>query len=78
MSDDTHPSGDTGVSGWFQRLVQGRAGDVKTRDDIADFLETFHERGIAQAALHKLCAVIHSGAMTFGEIVEDGDVVSVA
>jgi len=46
MSDDTHPSGDTGVSGWFQRLVQGRAGDVKTRDDIAEFLETFHERGI--------------------------------
>jgi magnesium and cobalt transporter len=46
MSDDTHPSGDTGVSGWFQRLVQGRAGDVKTRDDIAEFLETFHERGV--------------------------------
>ena len=46
MSDDTHPSGDTGVSGWFQRLVQGRSGDVKTRDDIAEFLETFHERGI--------------------------------
>ena len=46
MSDDTHPSGDTGVSGWFQRLVQGRAGDVKTREDIAEFLETFHERGI--------------------------------
>ena len=46
MSDDTHPSGDTGVSGWWQRLVQGRAGDVKTRDDIADFIETFHERGI--------------------------------
>ena len=47
MSDDTHPSGsDTGVSGWWQRLVQGRAGDVKTRDDIAEFLETFLERGI--------------------------------
>jgi len=46
MSDDTHPSGDTGVSGWWQRLVQGRAGDVKSRDDIAEFLETFHERGI--------------------------------
>jgi magnesium and cobalt transporter len=46
MSDDTHPSGDTGVSGWFQRLVQGRAGDVKTREDIAEFLEGFHERGI--------------------------------
>ena len=46
MSDDTHPSGDTGVSGWWQRLVQGRAGDVKTRDDIAEFLEGFRERGI--------------------------------
>jgi magnesium and cobalt transporter len=46
MSDDTHPSGDTGVSGWWQRLVQGRAGDVKTRDDIAEFIETFFERGV--------------------------------
>ncbi|HUQ50762.1 MAG TPA: transporter associated domain-containing protein [Gammaproteobacteria bacterium] len=46
MSDDTHPSGDTGVSGWFQRLVQGRAGDVKTRDEIAEFLGGFKERGI--------------------------------
>jgi magnesium and cobalt transporter len=46
MSDDTHPSGDTGVSGWFQRLVQGRAGDVKTRDEIAEFLEGFKERGV--------------------------------
>jgi magnesium and cobalt transporter len=46
MSDDTHPSSDTGVSGWWQRLVQGRAGDLKTRDDIAEFLETFRERGI--------------------------------
>jgi magnesium and cobalt transporter len=49
MSDDTHPSGDTGVSGWFQRLVQGRAGDVKSRDDIAEFLETFYERGVVGA-----------------------------
>ena len=46
MSDDTHPSGDTGVSGWFQRLVQGRAGDAKTRDEIAEFLAGFIERGI--------------------------------
>jgi magnesium and cobalt transporter len=46
MSDDTHPSGDTGVSGWFQRLVQRRAGDVKNRDEITEFLETFKERGI--------------------------------
>jgi magnesium and cobalt transporter len=49
MSDDTHPSGDTGVSGWWQRLVQGRAGDLKTRDEIAEFLEGFLERGIIGA-----------------------------
>ena len=45
MSDDTHPSSDTGVSGWWQRLVQGRV-DAKTRDDIAEFLAGFLERGI--------------------------------
>jgi hemolysin (HlyC) family protein len=44
MSDDSHPSGDTGVSGWWQRLVQGR--DVRTREDIAEFLAGFLERGI--------------------------------
>ncbi len=44
MSDDTHPSSDTGVSGWWQRLVQGR--DVRTREDIAEFLAGFIERGI--------------------------------
>jgi magnesium and cobalt transporter len=44
MSDDTHPSGDTGVSGWWQRLVQGR--DVRTREDVAEFLAGFLERGI--------------------------------
>jgi magnesium and cobalt transporter len=49
MSDDTHPSGDTGVSGWWQRLVQGRAGDVKSREDIAAFLEGFLERAIIGA-----------------------------
>ena len=48
MSDDTHPSGDTGVSGWFQRLVQGR-GDAKTRDQLAEFLAGFLERGIIGA-----------------------------
>ena len=48
MSDDTHPSGDTGVSGWFQRLVQGR-GDAKTREELAEFLEQFLERGIIGA-----------------------------
>jgi magnesium and cobalt transporter len=49
MSDDTHPSGDTGVSGWFQRLVQGRGGDLRTRDEIAEFLEGFRERGVIGA-----------------------------
>ena len=44
MSDETHPSGDTGVSGWWQRLVAGR--DVRTREDIAEFLAGFVERGI--------------------------------
>jgi magnesium and cobalt transporter len=48
MSDDTHPSGDTGVSGWFQRLVQGR-GDAKTREELAEFLAGFLERGIIGA-----------------------------
>ena len=49
MSDDTHPSGDTGVSGWWQRLVQGRAGDVKTREEITEFLATIRDRGILAA-----------------------------
>ena len=46
MSDDTHPSGDTGVSGWFQRLGQGRAGEAKSREDIVEFLAGFLERGV--------------------------------
>jgi magnesium and cobalt transporter len=45
MSDDTPPSGDTGVSGWWQRLVQGR-GDIKTREEIVEFLEGFRDRGL--------------------------------
>jgi magnesium and cobalt transporter len=49
MSDDTHPSGDTGVSGWWQRLVQGRAGDIKTREEIGEFLESFLARGVIGA-----------------------------
>jgi magnesium and cobalt transporter len=48
MSDDTHPSSDTGRSGWWQRLVQGR-GDVKTREDVVEFLAGFLERGVIQA-----------------------------
>jgi magnesium and cobalt transporter len=46
MSDDSHPSPDTGVSGWFHRLVQGRVGDVKTREEIAEFIEGFRDRGV--------------------------------
>jgi magnesium and cobalt transporter len=46
MSDETPPSSDTGVSGWWTRLVQGRAGDVKTREDVAEFLAQFRDRGI--------------------------------
>ena len=49
MSDDTHPSSDTGVSGWWQRLVQGRAGEAKTREDVAEFLAGFLERNIIDA-----------------------------
>jgi len=45
MSDDSHPSSDTGVSGWWQRLVQGRV-DVRTRDEIAEFLAGFLDRGV--------------------------------
>jgi magnesium and cobalt transporter len=50
MSDDSHPSSDTGVSGWWQRLVQGRGGDVKTREEIAEFLAGFRDRGILAPA----------------------------
>jgi magnesium and cobalt transporter len=46
MADDTHPSGDTGVSGWWHRLVQGRPGDVKNREKIVEFLATFRDRGL--------------------------------
>jgi magnesium and cobalt transporter len=49
MSDDTHPSNDTGRSGWWARLVQGRAGDVKTREAVVEFLAGFLERGVIQA-----------------------------
>src|SRR5215510_5189433 len=45
MSDDSHSSSDTGVSGWWQRLVTGRV-EAKSREDIADFIEGFRERGI--------------------------------
>jgi magnesium and cobalt transporter len=45
MADETHPS-DTGVSGWWARLFQDRANDVKTREEIVDFLAGFRERGV--------------------------------
>jgi magnesium and cobalt transporter len=44
MSDESNPS-DTGVSGWWARLVQGR-GDVKDREQIIEFLSGFVERGV--------------------------------
>ena len=44
MSDESNPS-DTGVSGWWARLVQGR-GDVKDREQIVEFLAGFVERGV--------------------------------
>ena len=47
MSDETNPS-DTGVSGWWARLVQGR-GDVKDREQIIEFLAGFVERGVLAA-----------------------------
>jgi hemolysin (HlyC) family protein len=46
MSDESHPSSDTGVSGWWHRLFQGRADEVKSRGEIAGFLAQFTERGI--------------------------------
>jgi magnesium and cobalt transporter len=46
MSDETHPSGDTGVSGLWARLFRGRADEVKTREDIAGFLAEFRDRGV--------------------------------
>jgi magnesium and cobalt transporter len=48
MSDDSHPSSDTGRSGWWQRLVQGRGAELKSRQEIIEFLAGFLERGIIQ------------------------------
>ena len=47
MSDETNPS-DTGVSGWWARLVQGRA-DVNDRGQIVELLAGFLERGVLAA-----------------------------
>jgi hemolysin (HlyC) family protein len=47
MSDETPPSSsDTGVSGWWARLFQDRANEVKTREDIIAFIAGFRERGV--------------------------------
>ncbi len=46
MSDEVPSSNDTGVSGWWSRLFQGRADEVKTREEIAGFLAEFRDRGI--------------------------------
>ncbi|HLF09976.1 MAG TPA: transporter associated domain-containing protein [Gammaproteobacteria bacterium] len=46
MSDEIPPSNDTGVSGWWSRLFQGRADEVKSREEIAGFLAEFCVRGI--------------------------------
>ena len=49
MSDEVPSSNDTGVSGWWSRLFQGRADEVKTREEIAGFLAEFRDRGILAA-----------------------------
>jgi magnesium and cobalt transporter len=46
MSDETHPTNDTGVSGWWSRLVKGRADEVSGREDVAGFLAQFRDRGV--------------------------------
>ncbi len=45
MADETPPS-DTGVSGWWARLFQDRANDVKSREEIVGFLAGFREQGV--------------------------------
>jgi magnesium and cobalt transporter len=49
MSDEIPPSNDTGVSGWWSRLFQDRADEVKTREEIAGFLAEFRDRGVLAA-----------------------------
>ena len=46
MSDEIPPSHDNGVSGWWSRLFQGPADEIKTREEIARFLEQFKGRGV--------------------------------
>lgn len=49
MSDESHPSNDTGVSGWWARLFQDRANDVKTREQIVGLLSQFRDTGVLGA-----------------------------
>jgi magnesium and cobalt transporter len=49
MSDEIPPSNDSGVSGWWSRLFQDRADEVKTREEIAGFLAEFRDRGVLAA-----------------------------
>jgi magnesium and cobalt transporter len=46
MPDEIPSSSDTGVSGWFARLFQGRAEEVKTKQDLSAFLSEFRDRGV--------------------------------
>jgi magnesium and cobalt transporter len=46
MSDETSPSSETGVSGLWSRLFRGRADEVKTRQEISNFLAEFRDRGV--------------------------------
>jgi magnesium and cobalt transporter len=49
MSDDTPSNGETARAGWWARLVQRRAGDVKNRGDVVEFLAEFRNRGVLAA-----------------------------
>jgi magnesium and cobalt transporter len=49
MPDEIPSSNDTGRSGWFARLFQGRADEVKTKQDLAAFLGEFRDRGVLQS-----------------------------
>jgi magnesium and cobalt transporter len=47
MSDEIPSSNnDAGVSGWWARLFQGRADEVKSREEVLGFLAQFRERGV--------------------------------
>ena len=46
MSDESHPTSDTGVSGWWSRLIKGRADEVASREDVLAFLAQFRDSGV--------------------------------